>query len=57
MTQQEFYELPEVQEQIEIQKQNPHGSANHKAAHDKIGEIAKDRGVFDEYQAAGGGEY
>lgn len=57
MNQQEFYNLPEVQEQLEIQKQNRYGSETHKNAYFQIGEIAKQKGVWDEYQAAGGGEY
>ena len=57
MMQQEFYNLPEIQTQLNIQKRNPYGSAKHKAAHEKIGEIAKDRGVFDQYQASNGDVY
>lgn len=57
MTQQEFYESPEVQEQLNIQKQNPYGSEKHKTAYFKIGEIAKEKGVFNEYKNAGGGQY
>lgn len=57
MNQKEFYSLPAVQEQLNIQKQNPYGSEKHKAAYFKVGEIAKASGVFDEYKAAGGGEY
>lgn len=56
MTQQEFYELPEVQQQLGIQKVNRHGSKEHRAAFYKIGEIAKKYGVFGEYSAAGGGK-
>lgn len=57
MTQQEFYNLPEVQEQLIIQKMNRYGSEEHKTAYFKIGEIAKEKGVSDMYKSAGGGEY
>ena len=57
MTQQEFYELEEVQEQLSIQKQNPHGSNAHKRAHKQIGEIAKHHSVFEQYQASNGDTY
>ena len=57
MTQQEFYELEDVIVQLAIQKAFPYGSERHKAAFEKIGEIAKKHGVFDQYKASGGGEY
>lgn len=57
MNQQEFYSLPEVQEQINIQKRNPYGSVEHKAAFDAVAEIAKARGVFEQYKASGGCDY
>ena len=57
MTQQEFYNLPEVQAQIEIQKRNPYGSTEHRAAFDAIAEIAKAHGVYDQYKASGGCDY
>lgn len=57
MTQPEFYNLPEVQEQLNIQKQNPYGSEAHKKAHCMIGEIAKDNGIFEQYQASNGTIY
>ena len=57
MNQQEFYNLPEVQAQIEIQKTNAYKTDAHKAAFDQIGLIAKDKGVWSEYEKAGGGIY
>ncbi len=57
MNQQEFYETPEVQAQIDVQKGNLYGSVEHRAAFDRIGEIAKEFGVFDEYTKSGGGIY
>lgn len=54
MNQQEFYSLPEVQEQLNIQKRNPHGSREHMAAFEEVGEIAKKYGVYDQYVASGG---
>ena len=41
MTQQEFYNLPDVKAQIEIQKMNPYGSDAHKAAHKALVDIAR----------------
>lgn len=55
MTQSEFYNLPEVQQQLDIQKTNPYGSSEHKAAFYAVSEIAKDHGVFEEYKKSGGG--
>lgn len=57
MTQQEFYNLPEVQTHLDIQKRNPYGSTKHKTAYKKIGEIAKNRGVWEQYEAANGSNY
>ena len=57
MTQQEFYKLDDVIIQLAIQKAFPYGSERHKTAYEKIGKIAKEHGIFDQYQAAGGGEY
>lgn len=57
MNQQEFYKLPEVREQIEIQKSNPYGSKEHKSAYFRIGGIAKENGVWDEYVKSGGNDY
>lgn len=57
MNQSEFYALPEVIEQLNIQKNNPYGSIEHKAAHDKIGEIAKSQGIYAEYSKSGGTDY
>jgi hypothetical protein len=55
MTQQEFYGLPEVREQLDIQKTNPYGSKEHREAFRKISDIAKNHGVIDQYRKAGGG--
>jgi len=57
MTQQEFYDLPEVQALINIQKMNMYGSDAHKQAHGKIADVAKREGVFEEYRASGGCDY
>ena len=57
MTQQEFYNTPEVKLSIEIQKMNPYGSAEHRAAYIQIMEAAKKYGVLDKYIKAGGGDY
>jgi len=57
MTQQEFYNLPEVITCLDIQKQNPYGSDKHRQAYFAIAEIAKKHGVFDQYKAAGGMDY
>lgn len=56
MTQQEFYNLPEVKKQLDIQRNNPHGSEAHRAAFDAIGPIADKHGVGEEYRKAGGGQ-
>lgn len=56
MTQNEFYSLAEVREQIFIQKTHRHGSDAHKAAFEAVGEIAKKYGVYDQYSAADGGK-
>jgi hypothetical protein len=57
MNQQEFYQLPEVLEQIEIQKFNAYRSPAHRQAFDNIGLIADKNGVGDQYRKAGGGIY
>ena len=57
MNQQEFYSLPEVTEQLNIQKANRYGSEAHKAAFDAISEIAKKYNVYTEYKANGGTDY
>lgn len=57
MTQHEFYELPEVQAQLDIQKANRYGSPEHKKAYEEIGKLAEKYGVADMYKAAGGGVY
>ena len=57
MTQQEFYNSKEVQEQIEIQKRSPYGSEAHKAAHLEIGKIAEKMGVGEERRKSGGDIY
>jgi len=57
MNQKEFYSLPEVQQQLTVQKVNRYGSEKHKTAYFKIGDIAKKHGVEDIYKNAGGGEY
>jgi len=57
MTQQEFYNLTEVQEQLNIQKQNRYGSEAHKSAYFKIGDLAKKHGVEDMYKKSGGSIY
>ena len=56
MNQQEFYALPEVTEQLGIQKNSAYGSEAHKAAFYAIGSIADKYGVGDEYRKAGGGQ-
>lgn len=57
ISQKDFYELPEVVEQINIQKVNPYGSEAHKTAYLSIVQIAKDCGVYEQYKAAGGDDY
>ena len=57
MNQQEFYELPEVKAKLDIQKQNPYGSKEHKEAYLAIEKIADLHDVGDEYRKSGGGEY
>jgi len=42
ITQKDFYSLPAIQEQLNIQKTNPYGSAEHRGAHEKIISIAID---------------
>lgn len=54
MNQRQFYNLPEVQEQLDIQKTNKHGSEKHKAAHIRVGEIAKEQDVYEQYAEANG---
>lgn len=55
MTQTEFYCLPEIVEQIEIQKRNRFDSEESKAARRAMVDIADKYGVGDEYRKAGGG--
>ena len=57
MTQQEFYNLPEIKECLDIQKRNQYGSKEHKDAYHKIAIIADKYGVLDKYLKAGGGQY
>ena len=45
MNQREFYSLPSVIKQIDIQKKNPHGSKEHRKAFLEIREIARQFGV------------
>mgnify|MGYP000586537126 CR=1 FL=1 len=55
MKQQEFYELPEVQEQLNIQRTSPYGSPEHKAAFYAVGTLAVKYDVAEEYFLANGG--
>lgn len=57
ISQHDFYELVAVQQQLRIQKTNKYGSSAHKAAHERIGELAKENGVWAEYVASSGGLY
>ncbi len=57
MNQLEFYSLPEVLHQIEVQKKNPYGSKEHKEAFDEIGKIANRNGCGSDYRKHGGGIY
>ncbi len=41
LNQREFWNLPEVRAQQEIQKRHPYGSWNHRGAYEKLCEIAK----------------
>ena len=57
MNQHEFYQLPEVIEQVIRQKCYPHGHSINKIAHEKKCEIAKRYGVWDEFVKSGGSVY
>lgn len=57
MNQSEFYNTPEVKQAIEVQKQNPYGSAAHKAAHEAIGDAARKYGVWEQYISSHGDAY
>jgi hypothetical protein len=49
ISQSAFFALPEVVAQIEIQKRNPYGSAAHRAAWNKLCEIADAHGVGEHF--------
>lgn len=57
MTQLEFYNNSKVQKQLNIQRNNAHGSEAHKRAHDRIIQLAKEFGVYSEFEKAGGTIY
>lgn len=53
MNQKEFYSLPEVIEQIEIQKTNPYGSTEHREAYEEMYNIAAQYGVEEQFAPEG----
>lgn len=53
MNQQEFYSLPEVIEQIDIMKSNPHGSATHREAYAELYNIAAEHGAEEDFAPLG----
>jgi len=57
MTQQEFYQTPQVVAAIKIQQQNPHGSIEHRRAHKLICQCADYYGVTKQFKESNGHIY